>query len=815
MSSVSVGSIVGFLDLDIGGFVQGLRDAAGEAASSIAKIERPFEKLAGAGKKLQDVGGDLTKYVSLPIAGAGAALLKFGSDFETEMTNIRAITGMSKDELKVLEDGIKEIASSTGLSQKELAFSAKMVAEAGGDMDMMLAQLKAGADLAVASQTDLGTTLDMVGSTMKTFGLEAEDARGVVDSLAYVTTLANTSLSDISSAYVNVGGQAKNAGLSIDEVNAILVELANAGLKGGAAGTALAGVLRNLSTPTEKAADELAALGVSLYDIEGNSRASFDIMEELGEALAELTDEQRARSESIIFDNVSLKAWSVINREGMESIRELTEELEGSVDAYDGIGQAAGMAGVQQEGLASIIKSIYPLLEEMGKVVLKAVKPALEFFIGLIKDMLKWFTELPQPIQTAVVIIAALAAALGPVLVAMGTAAALIPAIIAGVTTIVAAMTAIGGVLAAVGGAILALAAHIGIIIGIIAALGVAIYAIVYYWDDIKATASAFWNWFTTGWDQFGKDIATLAGAVWDWIKNAWSNLWNGVLDFAKSIWNMLPDEWKEILTDIYEIGEFIWNKISEAWNAFWERVFDGAKLLWGCITDAWESFTGFLQSVFTSFVEWITDKIDTFSGYISDAIDAIIDFFTPMMNAIGDAVEWVIDKITGFAQEMLETAIDIGTWVVEGIWKGISNAASWFYDKITGFFSNVTKSIKRLLRIGSPSKLFADEIGKWIPAGIAEGFEEALPAALQTIDDLLSTGIDQLDPAEIGAGYISQAGFGGGYSASDWGGDFTGGQVASGGGGNTFVFNSPEPITEAVATRLFDQQQRELAYGF
>ena len=100
-------------------------------------------------------------------------------------------------------------------------------------MTLMLAQLEAGNNLAIATQEDLASTLDMVGSTMKTFGLEAEDTRGVVDSLAAVTTLANTTLKDIGQALVNCGGSAANAGLSIDEVNAVLVAFSNNGLKSG------------------------------------------------------------------------------------------------------------------------------------------------------------------------------------------------------------------------------------------------------------------------------------------------------------------------------------------------------------------------------------------------------------------------------------------------------------------------------------------------------------------------------------------------------------------------------------------------------
>jgi len=270
--SVDVGSAVGYLDLDIKGFISGLREARDAAAESAEQIQKGF------GEKMSDLGGSISKVgkdfaaISLPVGVAGAALLKFGSDFEAQMKYIEAITGMSTEELKQIEEGIRDISYSTGTSQAALAASAKMVAESGGDMTLMLAQLEAGNNLAIATQEDLASTLDMVGSTMKTFGLEADDTRAVVDSLAAVTTLANTTLSDINQAFVNCGGSAAQAGLSVDDVNAVLVKFADAGLKGGAAGTTLNRMLLDLMNPSKKAQDTLDELGVSVYDSGGNMR---------------------------------------------------------------------------------------------------------------------------------------------------------------------------------------------------------------------------------------------------------------------------------------------------------------------------------------------------------------------------------------------------------------------------------------------------------------------------------------------------------------------------------------------------------------
>jgi len=349
------------------------------------------EKLESAMGKL---GGIVTKGAAVAVTALGAiggAALKVGSDFEKEMNNLSAITGMTEDEMKKVSDGVRQIALDTKTPLSDLSKNAKMVAEAGGDINLMLEQMTHGANLAKATQTDLGSTLDFLGSTMKTFGLEAENTQAVVDSFAYVTTLANVELSQLGEAYVNVGGSAATAGLGIDDVNSILVTFSNAGLKGGAAGTSLNAVLRNLATPTSKAADELERLGIKLYDSNGQSREMFDIMGDLETVLGTMTDEQRNRSEAIIFDTVALKGWNMITSDGIDSIRKLSDEISDSIYAFDDLGQAAGMAEKQNQGFQASLQEMSIILTDIGVDIYdkfkEPLREATEFGIKALREL--------------------------------------------------------------------------------------------------------------------------------------------------------------------------------------------------------------------------------------------------------------------------------------------------------------------------------------------------------------------------------------------------------------------------------------------
>ena len=742
--AVDVGSAVGYLDLDIKGFLSSLKEAQDAAAGEVQKIEKTFsDKLGAISDSMNAWGKSLSLKVTAPLAAAGGTLLKFGMDFQTAMKNVEAITQMTAEELKTLEEGIHEVSRTTGISSTELATQVKMVAEAGGDMELMLAQLKDGANLAVASQTDLATTLDMVGSAMKTFGLEAEDTQQVVDSLAMVTTLANTSLSDLSQAYVNVGGIAHQTGLSIDEVNAFLTELANAGMKGGAAGTSLAGVLRNLSTPTAKASEELANLGIALYDNDGASRNMMDIMQELQDVLSEMTDEQKAHSEAVIFDTNSLKAWRMATASGIDTIAELAEELSNAGEEFEGLGVAAGMMEKQTEGLGTSFKEVWNEVQRLGIQFVEIVEGPVKQFLGALTDLLTWFGKLDPSIQTTIIALAALAASVGPVLLvveklitAFTTVAGALATI--GVTgaSVGAAFTSLGGILIgiaggafaifktaliAVGAVLAGISAPVWIVIGVIAALGAAIY---FFWDEIKEVCQGI----GILWGEFTAWFMDSMSALGTWLSETWTDIWEGIKSF--------------------------------------------------------------------------------FSGVVQWFLSSVQQIFTK--------IQEVVTKVIEVGNNIVQQAMDIGRRIVEGVWQGIQNAASWFYNKISGFFSGMVDSAMRALGIRSPSKVFADSIGRWIPAGIAEGFEGAMPKALRDMQAILDDGMHLLAANDVELAYnFAPSGRGGRGQRFDDGGGSLGSENVGGSGGNTYIFQSPEPISEAVARREFEQLQRNLAFGF
>ena len=776
----------------------------------------------GAMGKMADFAGTAMKAVTTAVVAAGtavyalgAASAKIGMEFEHEMTNLTAITGMSADEMDKVSKGIRGIATDTGMSVIELAKNAKMVAEAGGDVDLMMAQMTHGANLALASQTDLATTLDFLGSSMKTFGIEAEDTQGVVDSFAAVTTLANLELSQLAESFVNVGGSASSAGLGIDDVNSFLITFSNAGLKGGAAGTALNAVIRNLSTPTKKAAEELEALGISLYDAEGKSRDMYEIMYDLEGALSDMTDAQANQTQSIIFDSVALKGWNMIMDEGVEIIKETAVDLGKMSDAFDGAGQTAGMAGVLtgdlkgnldklKAGVTDLGLSLYEDLDSpLGEVVGKAqgyvaelsqafaeggLEGAVKKIGSIVADAITYIAEqLPTFIQTGINVIAAL-----------------VTGLLQNADTILdAAMTAFNTLL---DGIVSLLPALIPLAIKVLMTLATGLIGAI---DKLIPAAIEIITSLITGISQRLPELIPLAQkAIMNIVESLAKNLplilqsaIDIVVTLALGIADMLPTLIPVAIDAILTLVMTLLDNIDLLIDAAIALVSGLAEGIINALPILLEKAPIIITKLVTALVDNIPKLLEAALGIIMMIWKGIFDNLPEIGKAAGEIVATIFKAIMDFWPKILDT----GKNIAKGFWEGISSMGTWLKDKVTGFFSGILDGVKNVFKQSSPSKAFAD-----ISKNNALGFIGGLEAMKDAVDDAMGDvfNLDALDDMKLPS--FNTSGFGANFStgmhaAENWG---SGGNA---GGGVTiiqYIDSVPQSPTElaAMAKVYFDR---------
>ena len=145
-----------------------------------------------------------------------------------------------------------------------------------------------------------------------------------------------------------------------------------------------------------------------------------------------------------------------------------------------------------------------------------------------------------------------------------------------------------------------------------------------------------------------------------------------------------------------------------------------------------------------------VVDAIITITEGLIDHIDLLIIAAGQLIVGLAQGLIEAIPRLVGRLPEIISAIVNgllkglaaigmVGQQLVEGLWNGIKNAATWLYDKLSGWVSDILGWIKGFLGIHSPSKVFADEIGKFIPPGITLGVEQAMPRAMRDMGEELS----------------------------------------------------------------------------
>lgn len=221
-------------------------------------------------------------------------------DFEASMSNVEALSGASGDELEALSDKAKEMGATTKFTAGESADALSYMALAGWNTQSMLEGISPVLNLAAAANMDLAQASDIVTDYLTAFGLKASDTTHFVDVMAYAMAHSNTDAIQLGEAYKACASTATSLGYSVEETTAVLATMANAGVKGGEAGTALNAIFTRLATNTKKCGDELANYGVNIYDAQGNMQSLSSILTGIAGVWGDLTDQEQANLAKII-----------------------------------------------------------------------------------------------------------------------------------------------------------------------------------------------------------------------------------------------------------------------------------------------------------------------------------------------------------------------------------------------------------------------------------------------------------------------------------------------------------------------------------
>ena len=624
-----------------------------------------------------------------------------------------------------------------------------------------------------------------VAELVATMGLDSGDFdRGMSDVGAKFDSTGNELATKSSGIGKKAGmalaaaGTAALAGLSMVvktgkdecmEASAAQAQLA-AGIKstGGAAGvtvghlTNLASSIQNYSGQTDDSIMQTEALLLTFKNIK--NVGADKIFDQATKAAADMAAKMGTDASSAAIQlgkalNDPIKGVGSLSRVGVQFTEAQKKQIAAMVESGDTMGaqkiilkelneEFGGAAKSAGDSLPGQIEKAKRSFEDMSESLMSALMPTISKLVGFLTDLIKKFDSLPGSVKTVIVI---------------GTA---IGGLLAVLAPVISAMTTLGPVLAL-------LTNPIGLVIAGIAALAAGL-VIAYQksetfrdivnavWGAIKDTATTVWaaikDVVLAAVDAIRETISTgmaAAKAVWDAVWALFGPLvtavWGNIKTIVQTAITVVQSIIKAVMALIHGDWGTAWNAIKEAASAIWDgiksvvrnsidavketisRVLDSIKSLW---SSAWDTVKSIVRSA------W-----DGINDAVSDGIGKVLDLIRSLPGKIKSAL--------GNLSRLLYSA---GEDIVRGLLDGITASWHWVTDKLSSLVDSLSSTAKKVLGIGSPSRVFAG-LGVAIGQGLAEGIAGSRGQVSAAVAGLVNI-------RDLGLGNMAFAGVGGGSGA-------------------------------------------------
>lgn len=701
--ATDVGSAVGYLDLDISGFLSGLQSAQSQANTASKNIATTIgNNLQSAGKSMTSAGSTLTKTVTTPVLGLGTAAVKVTSDFESAMSKVSAISGATGGDLDALNKKAQEMGAKTKFSATESAEAFTYMAMAGWKTEDMLSGIDGIMSLAAADGLDLATTSDIVTDALTAFGLSASDSGHFADVLAKASSNANTNVSMLGESFKYAAPVAGALGYSAEDTAIALGLMANAGIKGSQGGTALRGSLTRLIKPTDEAAVLMEQYGLSMTNADGSMKSLGEVMNMLRDKLGGLTEAEQAQVAAQIFGQEAMSGMLAIINASDSDYAKLTDAI------YDADGAAQQMADTMLDNLSGQLTLLKSALEGLAIQFGEILMPYIKQFVTWLQNLTQRLQELTPEQKEQVVKWAAIAAAIGPVLMVLGK-------LTSSVGSIITTFGKIPGAIAKAKSAFTAVSAAIGGIsapvVAVVAVIGVLIAAFANLWktnEEFRNKMTAIWDGIKSKFESFAQGIVDrlnalgfdfenfgeVVKAIWDGFCSLLAPIFEGVFNQVSVILGSVLDA----LTGIFDvfIGIFTGN-----WDQAWQGVKEIFGAVWDLIKGTFESWAMAFKGIADTVLGWFGTTWDetwaNIKQFFVDTWNGITTFFSNVINAIKTAVSNFITTIINFFAQLPTNIANFITNAYNSVVTWVSNMVAKaremgqnFLNAVVSFFTNL-----------------------------------------------------------------------------------------------------------------------------
>ena len=734
---MNLGTAVGYLELDTSKFQSGLKTAQSQFKGFVDTSQSAGSRIANLGNSLKSMGSTLTKNVTLPLAALGTGAVTVAANFEKGMSQVAATMGMTAEEInggseafESLKQAAMDAGKSTQFSASESAEALNYLALAGYDAEKAIKTLPTVLNLAAAGGLELGYASDVMTDAMSALGLSTSEAEGFVDQLAKTASKSNTSVGQLGEAILTVGGTAKVLSGGTTELNTALGILADNGIKGAEGGTALRNIILALTPSTDKAAAAFKKLGIETYDANGNLKPINETFAEMEEKLKNLSQEERTRVLSDIFNKVDLKSVNAL----LANSGERFDELSGYIANADGA--ASDMAETMNNNLSGQLTLLKSALEGAGIAIGNALLPVIKEATSAINGMVDWFNNLNPSIQNAITYVGLFLASLGPLLLIIGNMIVFIVNLGTAIGSLVAFFSAGGAGAAILGTAIAALSGPVGWAIAAITAL-IAVGVLLYKnWDEIKAKCGEIWQGIKDTISNAFDWICDIIGVDSELIKTTFTETWEKMKEIVSVAWDVIKATIGEAWDNIKEIIDLTAGQIFVIVGEAWENIKDTLSM----VGDA-------IQQLIDGDWEGAKETIRQMNEKIKEIISMAWDRIKVVLSQAGEAIKEVINKAWDKVKVTISQTLDNIKTAIKDAWNKVKGDAETGWNNIKNAIKTIAKGIAE--DIGEQLKKAWDKANEWW-GKIKDIFSNPIKAVVN-----ISKNEGKSIPVEIGRAHV------------------------------------------------------------
>ncbi len=729
-------------------------------------------------------GNMMTKAVE-GVAALGQEALNSGMSFEAASAKTKTLFTGTDAEFQQLQQTMLDVSMASGLSADSIAEAAYSAESASVSAENLGTMLDASSKLAAAGFTDMDTALSATAKTMNAYGMTGEEDIGKVQKVLMQTqNLGITTVGELGASLAQVTPTAAAFGVSFEQVGASLAVMTAQGTPTAQATTQLNSLIAELGKSGTTAANNLtkAAEGSKYAGMSFNEM--MDSGATLDEVLGMLQGEADKNGKSMVdmFSSIEAgKAALSIASEGGETFR---KDLQGMSTDADVVGDAYATVSDTLEFKSQQIKtSMSNIATSLFRMAAGPLADAADSASGALAEIAKGMSE--NGLQGVADAMLGMMDKAADAITNFDWAGAA-QKIVDGITAFIDG-DGVGKFLASAGKMIQGLASGLATALpklmpALVKLTAYILTSLIKFLPQlvtagltlIKGVAEGFiaalpdiWNALVgiiTEWLKFEVNFYTQIGQfiaeVWDkfveWgsgvIERVGSAL-SDMLQTAISWLSQLPGTvWTWCVNTVTRLIQWGQNMVQNASSAMsnmlstiisWVQQLPGkvwtwlvntvTKLIqWGqnMVSNASTAMSNMISKV-VSWVQQLPEKVWT---WLSNTAQKVVTWGTDLATKGAAAAKGLFDAVVNGVKELPSKMAEIGGNIVTGIWNGISSGWDWLKNKVSSLAESLLDSAKDALGIHSPSREFADEVGKFIPPGISTGVKKSMPSALKTM---------------------------------------------------------------------------------